>query len=415
MKQMSIRKSIIGILFIILCDLTSAQQTKISGEFPEVIYDEAKVPVYTLPNSLVMLSGGKVINAKEWQKKRRPEVLELFEKYMYGYTMKGRPEEMSFKMDSIIPVAMDGKAVIKLVTIYFAGENGPKMKVKILLPSGHKKPVPVFIVPFSFMGISSTAVDMEKFSGHVEELLKHGYGLVNFDPTDIDPDRADGYQNSIRKFYARPGQEKPKEEEWGTLGGWAWAMSRVMDYIETDPDIDAQKVCLTGYSRYGKAALWAAAQDERFAIVFSGQSGCGGAALSRREFGETVLRINTSFPYWFCDNFKKFNNCVNKLPVDQHLLLALIAPRPLYIETSEEDLWGDPKGSFLSGKGAESVYELFGEEGLGAVEMPAAETSVGETIGFHMRKGGHMLGYTDYDWEQFLKFSDRHFGAKREK
>jgi hypothetical protein len=187
-------------------------------------------------------------------------------------------------------------------------------------------------------------------------------------------------------------------------------MSRAMDYLVTDSEIDPQKVSIMGVSRYGKVAMWAGAQDERFAIVFSGESGCGGANIVRRQFGETVKSITGFAPFWFARNFKDYADRVNDLPVDWHMLIALMAPRPVYIATAEQDFWGDPRGSFLAAKGAEPVYKLFGKAGLGIDEMPPVETPVGDAIGFHKRKGTH--GLNDYDWQQFLNFADRHFGVQ---
>ena len=382
---------------ILITDSLSAQQPQL----PAGLYDESKVPQYTLPDPLVMLNGERVRDVRSWQQKRRPEILKLFETHVYGRTMAGRPKEMTWQVTSEDRHAMHDSAITKNVTIFFFGrKDGPTMDLNITLPQKSSSPVPIFLVPGW----------MSEFS----EVFRRGYGLANFSPWGIEPDDKDSaYARGIRRYFAAEGQTGPAPDEWGTIGAWAWAASRAMDYLEIDPDIDARKVCIMGLSRFGKVAMWAGAQDARFAIVFSCESGCGGAVIVRRGFGETVKAINGKFPHWFDGNFKKYNDRVQDLPVDWHLLVALMAPRPVYIATAELDYWGDPRGSFLSAKYAEPVFRLFGEQGLGVDTMPPVETPVGITIGYHMRKGGH--GLNGYDWACFLNFADKRFGVAQRK
>jgi len=395
-KQQPIARVVRASVLMAWCGVLFAQQPQLPPNYPKAQYDELKVPQYTLPDPLVLLDGKKVKDIKTWEKKRRPEILKLFETYVYGRTMAGRPKEMKWEITAREENSLAGSVRTKDVTIYFAGKrDGPSMQLHITLPMNAKGPAPIFLVP----GIGSR---------NPEKLISRGYGLANFNPSSIEPDNVSGYAKSIRSFFAKPGQKELGPDEWGAIGAWAWGMSRAMDYLVTDPDIDAKKVGIMGVSRYGKVAMWAGAQDQRFAIVFSAESGCGGANIVRRQYGETIRAITNQFPYWFDGHFKEYADRVNDLPVDWHMLIALMAPRPVYIATAEQDYWGDPRGSFLAAKFAERVYRLYGLKGLGVDDMPPVETPVGDMIGYHDRKGAH--GLNDYDWQQFMNSADRHFG-----
>ncbi len=372
-------------------------------------YDESKVPSYTLPDPLKSADGKPVGDAQAWRSARRPEILELFRTHVYGRS-PGRPSDMRFSVKETDPKAMDGKATRKQVEIRIA-HKGKEFSIHLLLflPNGGKKPHPAFLL------INHRAPDnidptrkVRRPFWPAEEVVARGYGIAAFQASDLDPDRHDGFKDGVHGVF----DEGRTGESWGTLSAWAWGASRAMDYFETDSDVDASRVAVVGHSRGGKTALWAGAQDERFALVISNDSGCGGAALSRRRFGETVQRINKSFPHWFCGNFRRYDGKEDDLPVDQHLLIALVAPRAVYVASASKDLWADPKGEFLSVVHAEPAWKLLGRKGLGVREMPGIGQPVhGDGMAYHLREGKHDLML--YDWERYMDFADREFARKR--
>ncbi len=422
-------------------DIGSKMQAMAKQLLPKgFIYDEARVPQYQLPDPLILADGAPVVDARTWFEKRRPEILALFEQQMYGRA-PGRPEQMSFELTDVDRDALGGMATRKQVSVHFTVADEPRMDLLIYIPHGRTGPAPAF-VELNMLGNQSLHSDpgialyggwVPDFGGRalgnlgivdhrvteasrgvlasflpLEHILERGYAIATACLSDLDPDWDDGFQNGVHPLFYASGQTKPAADEWGTIAAWAWGMSRIMDYLETDADIDSHRVIVQGTSRLGKTALWAGAQDERFALVIPNESGCCGAALSRRQFGETVARINASFPHWFCGNFKPYGNNEDALPVDQHMLVALVAPRPVYIASAEEDLWSDPRGEFLGAKHAAPVYRLLGSDGLAIEEMPGLHQPVMSTIGYHIRSGGH--GITAYDWERFMDYADLHLG-----
>ena len=411
-------------LFLILGNVYAQRES--------VISEESKVPEYTLPDVLTQFKGRKVKSEKAWFKKQRPEILKVFTDEVYG-AVPGELVISEVKVWETSDDALNGLARRKQLSLIFR-KNDQSLEVNVLmyLPKTTQK-VPVFLA-YNFTGnhavfndpairlteswvannpsvgiINNQVTEQSRASAEdrwpVEEIIKAGYGLVTIYYGDVDPDK-DDFSDGIHPFFYKEGQTNPEYNEWGSIAAWAWGLSRAMDFLEQEPLVDSKKVAVLGHSRLGKAALWAGATDARFAMVISNESGCGGAALSKRKYGETVQIINTSFPHWFCDNFLEYNEQEELLPVDQHMLLALIAPRPLYVASAEGDQWADPKGEFLSAKYASEVYELLGTEGLPAKEMPQVNHPVMGTIGYHIRSGKHDL--TPYDWRQYIKFADKH-------
>lgn len=404
---------------------------------PGFNFDETKIPHYTLPDPLISDDGSRIVSASQWETSRRSEILDLFEQSVYG-PQPGIPERMEFTVTSLKRGVLGGKAIRKQVTIHFEGGGQPyALHLLMYLPENADGPVPLFL-GYNFAGNHTVHADPgialstawmrtengDGFENHhateaargisasrwpIEMILDSGYGLATAYYGDVEPDHAEGWKDGIRSFYKTDKKGQPLDlNDWSAISAWAWALSRVVDYVETDSDIDASRIALLGHSRLGKAALWAGASDERFAITISNDSGCGGAALNRRVIGETVKEINRVFPHWFCERFSAYNDNESALPVDQHELIALMAPRPVYIASAAEDLWADPKGEFLSAKAAGPVYALFGKQGVGVEEQPDVNKPVGDYIGYHIRTGKHDI--TEYDWKQYLDFAGRHFG-----
>ncbi len=393
-----------------------------------VNYDEAHVGTYTLPDPLVPADGKPVRDAKTWTEKRRPEIVRLFEENQYGRS-PGRPAGMTFEVFDKGTSAFDGKATRKQVTVHFSADPaGPKMDLLMYLPAKAAKPVP-FLLNLSFSANSNTVDDPGVRVGEVwgpdkkkvpanqgrrfgkidvVRLLDAGFGFGTIYYGDIDPDFAGGLPHGVRAQFLKPGQTEPAADEWGAIAAWAWGLSRGMDYLETDKGVDAKRVAILGVSRLGKTVMWAGAHDTRFAMVLASCSGEGGAALSRRNYGETIAHLTepTRYPYQFCANYGKFAQHVDQLPVDANMLVALMAPRVVLLQTGDKDFWSDPKGEFLAAVAAGPVYRLLGKQGLDTDQMPPAGTGIFHTIGYFMHAGGH--GTIPSDWDQYLKFMQMH-------
>jgi hypothetical protein len=432
-----------------ICCLSTLSQPMSEAQQFVPNYDESRVPDFPLPELLRFGDGRAVTHSGQWEE-RRIEILRLLSAEMFGDSPPSLPVAAELIESSARPV-VQGKGMRKQIRLTISGRAEPAESVRgkitfdllIYLPASAPGPVPVFL-GLNFRGNHSISDDPEvlipdswvpnlsefNVKGNrsneqvrgtkssrwpVERILDRGYGLVTCYYGDIDPDFDDGFNNGVHalfphsgRLYREPDNRQPAVlYSWGSIAGWAWGLSRIMDYLESDPQIDTKRVALLGHSRLGKTALWAGAQDTRFGLVISNNSGCGGAALSRRRFGETVWRINQNFPHWFCEKFKRYSDNENALPFDQHFLIAAMAPRPVYIASAEEDLWADPLGEFLAAREAEPAYQLWGLAGLQTAQPPPVDQPVGQSIGYHRRSGVHDV--TEFDWHQFLNFADRHW------
>jgi len=400
-------------------------------------YDEAKVPSYELPDPLISGGGEKIQDPSQWLQRRRSEILDLFEQHVFGRLPAPLPVEAI--VVSTNDRALGGKALRREIDLVLRHQDQQiVMELLIYTPNTVAKcplflglnfegnhtvePDPQIRLPRSWVrerNDGSTEGNRAVASGRgkssddwpVEMIIDRGYGLATIYYGDIDPDFDDGFQNGIHPLFASWAATVPAGERWGSISAWAYGLSRALDALQADGYIDPSRVAVIGHSRLGKTSLWAGATDPRFKLVISNNSGCGGAALSRRAFGETVGRINTAFPHWFCQNHRKYNENEGSLPVDHHQLIALIAPRAVYVASASEDLWADPNGEFLSCVHADPVYRLLGTNGLGGTSPPATQPPPDQPlqdgmIGYHLRTGAHAL--TPTDWKYYLDFADRH-------
>lgn len=362
-----------------------------------------------LPDPLVMQNGNRVTSPEQWRDARRPELLDLFRTHEYGRAPVGRPADLRFETVDVTHGMMDGRATRKRVDAHFSGPGGAgRIRFLMFLPENAPGPVPAFVL-IGHRDLDNYDPDREKRTPFwpAEEIIARGYATVTFFVADVDPDEYDEFKNGVHGIFDTHTGERPGDA-WGTIAAWAWGASRAMDYIETDPQFDKSKVAVIGHSRGGKTALWCGAEDERFALAISNNSGCSGAAISRRPVGETIKQINDRFPHWFCSNYRAFNDNEAAQPFDQHELIALMAPRLVYVASATEDTWADPEGEFLACVHASPVFELFGVPGLESSTMPPPNTPLhAGHIGYHIRTGKHDL--TEYDWARYMDFADRHW------
>ncbi|MFM7205983.1 MAG: family 16 glycoside hydrolase [Planctomycetaceae bacterium] len=413
-----------------------------AGDAPEAAeqanYDEGAVRPYTLPDVLAGPDGRPATNPEEWRTRSRPHQFALLEQHVYGRRLPAVPVSVAGDVARAEAALADGTKATRLQARLRLGDapNASTTDVLLYLPQA-EQPVPVFL-HLNFKGnqaehpdpgirlcaawlpddpkngiVDHQATEASRAAHSrrwpVEQLLGRGYGVATACYGDVFPDRADGRAASVLAALGRPVEGDLPPDEPGAIGTWAWQLSRILDWLVTLPEVDATKVIVVGHSRNGKAAVWAGACDERFAMVISNESGCGGAALERRNYGETVEAITRRFPHWFCPAFRTYADRETDLPVDAHVTLAMAAPRPLYVASAVDDRWADPRGEFLAAVAAEPVWALFGLEGLGTADWPPVDTPIGKTIGYHVRSGKHDL--LEEDWLRFADLADRRLRA----
>jgi hypothetical protein len=428
---MGMSTALIGLAAAGALAVTATLSPPDAGGFP----DAASLPPRPeLPDPLEIFRGGRVTARQQWFEHRRPELRALFEHYMYGKAPPA-PGRVRAEVERTDRGALGGKATLKEITLGIGPEGAPPIHLLLVVPNARKGPAPVF-VGLNFCGnhalINDRAVRLPRgwmYANYpgvrdnrateagrgtqagvwaLDDVVTRGYALATFYNGDVDPDRPDVREGLQSHFLRRPGLVAPYD--WGTIAVWAWGLSRAVDYLCTEADIDRERVIAVGHSRLGKAALLAAAFDERIALAIPHQAGCGGTAPSRGKVGESVKQINDRFPHWFNTTFKQFNDCPDRLPFDQHCLVALVAPRPVLFGNATLDTWANPAGQFEVLKAADPVYRFLGVQGLAARRVPEASRLVDSRLGYFIRPGQHSM--TRADWKLFLDFADHHLGRR---
>ncbi len=389
-------------------------------------------PQVDLPDPLRLMSGATVKSAREWRNKRRPELKQLFQHYMYG-ELPAKPDHLEFKTVSEHPDFLDGLGTLRIITIECGKQDPTRISLMVVTPNRVKGRVPAFLA-MNFCGNHTVSDDpripltegwlyqscagckdnhataaargTQKQDWPIADILRRGYAFATFCTTDIDSDRGD-VSDGIRAREDRAAGRPVNPADRGTIAAWAWGYHRCMDYLVTDRRIDRKHIAAVGHSRNGKTALLAAALDERIALAIPHQAGCGGTAPSRGVIGESVQRINTAFPHWFNARFKQFNTDTARLPFDQHCLVALMAPRPVLLSNAQEDQWANPSGQFDVLRAVEPVYKLLNAGGLDATIQPANGVLIRSQLGYYIRAGKHSM--TSGDWGVFLDYADAHF------
>jgi len=403
-----------------------------SMAFPQPLPDVSALPsIQELPDPLIMFDGTPVTTRNQWFKKRRPELKRLFQHYMYGYMPKP-PNNVHAVTRHVHHDFFNSKATTKELSISFGPPAAPPIDLLLIIPNKRSGPVPV-LLGLNFCGNHSVVKDPRislcrswirrkcstSGSNHATEddrgksaerwpiqmAIERGYAVATFYYGDIDPDKPD-FTDGIHPHYRKPGQKDQGPHDWGAIAAWAWGLHRAVDYLYTDRDIDNKGIVVFGHSRNGKAALLAAAFDERIDLVIPHQAGCGGSSPSRSKMGESVTQINTTFPHWFNDTFPEFNGKENRLPFDQNCLIALVAPRPVLFTNGVKDGWSDPPGQFEALKAADPVYRFLGVGGLNAKSMPSLGKLIDSRLGYYIQTGGHTIN-KEY-WKVFLDFADKH-------